>query len=270
MLNTKFIELDGIKVRISEYGSGPAVLFIHGFPETLQAWRKNVPSFAERHRAVAFDLVGLGDSDKADYDYSCIGLGRFTLRLMETLEIDKAHLVGADSGALVALAAAALDPARVDKLVIFSGTAYPSGISAFEVRLMMAPLLGDLIFLPFGALGLRAGLRKGFFDVSFLEKPTLDEYVRCLSTVRSRWIALRLMRELGRGADEIMAKLRAKSPPALILWAEHERYFYPWVPERLSQDLKGSKLEYITDSGHFIQEEKADLFNKRVVEFLSS
>lgn len=268
MLKTRTLLVDSIQTRYVDEGNGDALILIHGFPETLQGWRKNVPELAKHHRVVALDVVGFGQSDKADWDYSCRGLAFFVKKFLDRLSIQRVHLVGGDTGALIALAFAAEYRQQVDRVVFFSGTVSPEGISALDVKLMALPLIGDIGFLLFGSLGLRTGVKRGFYRPEQIENEVMQEYLDALSTWKARKIALRLMRVLGNGWQEVMKRLQVNPPPTLILWAEHEKYFYPWVPEKLKKDLAGSRLEYIKDSGHFIQEEKPEVFNRLVLDFL--
>ncbi len=50
-------------------GNGPALVLIHGFPQTWWAWRHMMPQLASRHTVVAVDLRGAGHSDKPQGGY---------------------------------------------------------------------------------------------------------------------------------------------------------------------------------------------------------
>src|SRR5688500_5461814 len=69
----RFIESNGIRMRIAEMGKGPLVLLVHGWPESWYSWRHQLPAIAAAgYRAVAPDMRGYGKSDKPtaveDYD----------------------------------------------------------------------------------------------------------------------------------------------------------------------------------------------------------
>ena len=268
-LTTRFVNVNGITTRYADYGRGPTtILLIHGFPENLQGWRRNVPALSSHFRVIALDMVGFGETDKADWDYTCMGLAKFVKSFLEALGIPKVHVVGTDTGASVALAFAAEYPAATDKLIIFSGTAYPESVSAPEVRLMMIPGIGELSMLGFAGIGTRLSVLISYRDRSRLSSTALKEYLRCLDSFRARLIAVKCIRALDQTALLPLQKLKKSAPPALILWAEHDRYFYKWVPERLKSDLPGSRLEIVSDCGHFIQEEKPGFFNQRLITFI--
>ncbi|RYF98822.1 MAG: alpha/beta fold hydrolase, partial [Caulobacteraceae bacterium] len=64
-MHTRHIQTDTLRQQILEAGSGPLVLFIHGFPELGISWRAQVEALAEAgYHAVAPDMRGYGGTDK--------------------------------------------------------------------------------------------------------------------------------------------------------------------------------------------------------------
>src|SRR5262245_35719312 len=69
----RFVQSNGIRMRVAEMGKGPLVILLHGFPESWYSWRHQLPALAKAgYRVVAPDLRGYGKSDKPaaveDYD----------------------------------------------------------------------------------------------------------------------------------------------------------------------------------------------------------
>ena len=99
---------------------GPAVLLLHGWPDSHRLWRHQVPGLtAAGFRTVAPDLRGFGASDRPE-DVAAYGLARIigdVLGVLDHLGLDRVHVVGHDWGAAVAWALTALVPDRVDHLV---------------------------------------------------------------------------------------------------------------------------------------------------------
>src|SRR5258705_4807032 len=66
----RFVSANGSRFHVVEAGTGPLVLFLHGFPEFWWAWRHQLPVVAAAgYRAVAMDLRGYGASDKTPRGY---------------------------------------------------------------------------------------------------------------------------------------------------------------------------------------------------------
>ena len=119
----------------ADAGDGP-VLMLHGEPTWSYLYRRVIAGVARQRRAVAFDFVGFGRSDKlpavADYTYD---LHRQTLvRVVEALDLRDVTLVVQDWGGLVGLPTALLDiPDRIGRLVILN-TFLPTGEAAERSR----------------------------------------------------------------------------------------------------------------------------------------
>src|SRR5215510_10705451 len=61
----RFVESNGIRMRVAEMGTGPLVILIHGWPESWYSWRHQLPALAEAgYRVAAPDVRGYGGSDK--------------------------------------------------------------------------------------------------------------------------------------------------------------------------------------------------------------
>lgn len=109
------IVTNGLNLSLTEQGTGPLVLFCHGFPETSDAWRHQLPALADAgFRAVAPDLRGYGLSDRpADVTkYSAMDVLGDLIGLLDALGESQAVVVGSDWGATIAWQAALLRPDR--------------------------------------------------------------------------------------------------------------------------------------------------------------
>src|SRR5690606_7924554 len=81
------------------------------------SWGDTVDVLATQHRVFAPDLPGYGASDKPNVTYSMEYYVDFVPRLLDALELDRAHLVGLSLGGGIALGTGLRDPDRVDGLV---------------------------------------------------------------------------------------------------------------------------------------------------------
>lgn len=100
----RVLAVNGQRIACSVGGSGPAVLLLHGFPQTRALWARVAPRLARRFTVVAADLRGYGQSSKpkgAEH-YSFREMARDQAALMSALGHDRFHLVGHDRGARTA------------------------------------------------------------------------------------------------------------------------------------------------------------------------
>jgi pimeloyl-ACP methyl ester carboxylesterase len=118
----RFFSAAGIRSFARASGEGETVVLIHGLPASSFLYRKVIPELAARgFRALSFDWPGLGLADRPpDFDYSLAGLGGFAAAAVDSLGIDRYHLVVHDAGGPVGFELALLQQARVRSLTILN------------------------------------------------------------------------------------------------------------------------------------------------------
>ena len=124
-----FVNANGLRFAYLSEGSGPLVLFLHGFPDTPHSWDRVMPAVAKAgFRAVAPYMRGYHPTEiPKDGKYDGDTLGRDVVALIEALGAQQAILVGHDWGALAAYTAASIAPERV-KLLITVGVPHPASV----------------------------------------------------------------------------------------------------------------------------------------------
>jgi haloacetate dehalogenase len=110
-------------IHVERGGAGPAVLLLHGFPDTLAMWREIASLLAERFSVVCADLRGYGSSgcppSAADHTpYSKRALARDMVAVMTRLGFERFSVAGHDRGGRVAYLAALDAPERVERLAV--------------------------------------------------------------------------------------------------------------------------------------------------------
>ncbi len=108
------IDANGLRFAYLEWGAGPLVLALHGFPDTPHTWDVIGPAIAAKgFRVVAPFLRGYAPSEASARDTTTRDLGEDTVALIRALGAERAHLVGHDWGAEGVYAAVGLAPERV-------------------------------------------------------------------------------------------------------------------------------------------------------------
>lgn len=123
----------GIKTNYLEAGQGQDVILIHGSGPGVTSyanWRLVIPYLAEQYHVIAPDMVGFGYSERpADVEYGVQTWADQVVALMDTLGIERAHLVGNSFGGAIALRIASQHPDRVNKLVLMGSMGVPFEIT---------------------------------------------------------------------------------------------------------------------------------------------
>lgn len=110
--------VNGNNLHYWQVGQGSDFVMIHGLTGNLAIWHfTTVPIFRKQYRITTYDLRGHGKSDMPARGYTTKHMAEDLLGLMDTLEIEKAHLLGHSLGADIALHFAQLYPDRVNKII---------------------------------------------------------------------------------------------------------------------------------------------------------
>ncbi|MCB0195418.1 MAG: alpha/beta hydrolase [Anaerolineae bacterium] len=122
MVQPKFAHLNGIRLHYVTAGSGPLLLFLHGFPDFWYLWKHQLAHFQHHYRVVAPDLRGYNLSDKPAEvaRYRLPILVEDMRALIDHLEQKPLAVIGHDWGAAVAWELAAVYPTYLDKLIALS------------------------------------------------------------------------------------------------------------------------------------------------------
>ena len=122
---SKFVDVDGIRTRYFEAGSGEAMLLVHGGHYGMEGsalgWMPVFTHLAAHFNVFAIDKLGMGLTDKpaSDEEYTMQATVQHLYRFMETLGIGQVHLVGHSRGALPVANIAMNHPELVKTLTIF-------------------------------------------------------------------------------------------------------------------------------------------------------
>jgi haloacetate dehalogenase len=181
-------------VLVRRAGRGPAVLLLHGFPETSLAWRRIAPGLTKLFTVIAADLPGYGDSSLCD---AAIDDGRISKRTMATtlvetmteLGISTFAVVGHDRGARVAYRLALDHPERISAIVVLD--VVPILDMADRMTYEAARQMGHWFWLaqpstvPEALIGRDPDLYvrhiiEQWDGSQIIERVVLEEYIRCM------------------------------------------------------------------------------------------
>jgi pimeloyl-ACP methyl ester carboxylesterase len=110
------------KISYFDTGKSNTIILLHGFLENKSMWQELVPELSKKHRIIAIDLLGHGESDSLGYVHSMEENAQLVHAVLSELRIRKAIFVGHSMGGYVALAFAELYPANVKGLVLLNST----------------------------------------------------------------------------------------------------------------------------------------------------
>ena len=115
---SKFADVNGVKLHYLVAGKGDPVVLLHGFAETSHMWRPLIAKLSDKHTVIAPDLRGFGQSSTPEGGYTKKAMAQDIHALVKSLKYDRIRLVGHDIGLMVAYAYAAQYPSEVDRIVL--------------------------------------------------------------------------------------------------------------------------------------------------------
>jgi pimeloyl-ACP methyl ester carboxylesterase len=243
-----YVELDGVRVRYVDRGTGPAVVFVHGFASSLDNWRKVMASLAPQHRVIALDLKGFGFSGRPEGDYSPSAQARLVLALMDHLKIDRAAIVAHSWGASVALALTLAAPARVSRLALYDAWVYEEQLPTTFLW-ARADGLGEMLFGMFYTERADEKVAHAFFDDRFVTQELVDDVEAQLERPGTTAAALAAVR--GQDYAQIQTRYPKVTQPVLLLWGREDRVTPIAYGERLHNELPNATLKIYPRCGHF-------------------
>ncbi len=134
------VQTSGATINLVRGGSGPPVLLLHGFPQTLAMWHQVAPVLAESHTVIVADLRGYGDSSKPEGGgdhaaHSFRAMAGDHVEVMRTLGHEQFIVLGHDRGARVAHRMALDHPEAVDRLAVLDIVPTAHVLSTVDRRL---------------------------------------------------------------------------------------------------------------------------------------
>jgi pimeloyl-ACP methyl ester carboxylesterase len=139
--------VNGVTLTYAIGGAGPAVVLLHGYPQTWYMWRKVMTGLARQCTVIAPDLCGSGGSDAPATGYDKAGLAEDVHQLLEALgHADQVSLVGHDIGGTVSYAYAAAHPDSVRRLTMIEAPQFDESLYEFPSATPAGPGLWNFGF----------------------------------------------------------------------------------------------------------------------------
>ena len=273
---------NGIRIHYVRQGKGPLVVLLHGFPEFWYAWRFQISFLAEcGYTVVAPDLRGYNDSDKPHVGYSIGNLLRDIVGLIKGLTYEKAIIIGHDWGGVLAWAFAMRYPQMTERLIVMNAShpaAFLRELHTFkQLRKSWYSLAFQLPWLPeyilgrnhaevIGCLLYSTAVQKSVFSPEVLGR--YREAISKQGALRASITHYRtFFRQLlsGRIQEEAQTKIAALT---LLIWGEQDFALDIAYTKGLDAWVPNLQIKRISDSGHWVQQEKPELVNTYLAEFL--
>jgi pimeloyl-ACP methyl ester carboxylesterase len=263
---SKFINVDGHSIHYTKQGKGKPLILSHGFAGSIYTWRDLIPLLTDHYTVYAYDILAFGLSDKpADGNYDMKSHGDMIIGFMDALKLPSAALVGHSMGGVIIGYAALTAPSRVDALVMIEPGFYNKAGPAFLSYLFFP--LDRLMTRQFYTRNMRKILLEGsFYDKSLITEEVIDAYMIATRTPGALEAMTQMMKTVG--VKQYPGVTEKISRPTLLVWGKRGPAPLAEAAGLINQEIKGSKLVTVEESGHYIQEEQPEELAKIIRDFL--
>lgn len=239
-----YVEREGARIWYISFGTGPAVILLHGGNGNAGNWGYQVTSLIEAgYNTILIDSRGHGRSTRDNRPYSYVLMGDDVLAVMDALQVRSAAIVGWSDGACTGLVLAHRHPGRIAGVFYFACNMDNSGTLPFE----MTPLIGRC-------------LSRHKQDYAALS-PTPDGFDAMMQAVG----AMQSTQPNYSAAD--LAEIRV---PVTVVQAERDEFIRHEHAEYLAGAIAGAKFKLLKDVSHFAPVQRPDEFTKAILDFLET
>ena len=259
------IEVNGVRLVYEDYGSGPAIVAIHGWGGNRHVWKPQVADFSRAHRLIAIDIRGHGDSGRpaGDQHYSPATIAADVRALMDRLNIDRAVLMGQSMGTFVGQLVYHGDPKRVRALVL------TGAISGSPPKGQIAGVWVEGVVKDIEINGIKSYLDR---NIQYFFSPGFDPAIMKAATVEcyklDQQAAIAYCRAVS--GYSIRDRLHEIRVPTLIIDGSMDGRTPVEEGEFINRQIPDAWLKLIKGAGHLANVEQPAVFNRAVLSFIDS
>jgi pimeloyl-ACP methyl ester carboxylesterase len=257
------VENHGAKIYWDEQGQGQPVLLIMGLGWSSNMWHRTRPVLAAGYRTIAFDNRGAGRSDVSPGPYSIALLASDAAAVLDAAGVERAHVLGASMGGMIAQEFALQYPDRLRSLILACTAA--GGPRAVQAD----PEAIQLLFRRDPNPEDRAKAAVPFIYDSATPRERIDQDLAVLSEwyPHPEGYAAQLQAIMGWEADSRLSKITA---PTLVIQGENDRLVPAANGCLIAERIPGARLVMLPNASHIFMTDQPAATHQALLEFLSA
>jgi pimeloyl-ACP methyl ester carboxylesterase len=235
----------GVTLNYEITGDGEPVLLIMGTSGSIPLWGEIVPRLAQNYQVVAFDLRGLGGSERGEGPISVASLAEDASALLEALDIPRAHILGWSLGSAIIQELALAHPEQVATAILYATWARCDGFQRAMLAALRAPFVYRDMETAITALGLA-------FSPQLLDNPDIGTMLEALLPAFPQTEAQMRTTVEQWDADlvhDTVDRLGGITAPTLVIVGEQDLLTPPWVAKAVADAIPGARYEFVTGPG---------------------
>ncbi len=272
---SKFVEVNGVRLHYLIAGKGDPVVLLHGFAESSHMWLPLIAKLSDKHTVIAPDLRGFGQSSTPADGYTKVAMAQDIHALVKSLKYDRIRLVGHDIGLMTAYAYAAQYPNEVDRIVLME--AFLPGVGEWNNVFLLRDLWHFHFYgkTPLALVTGRERIYLEHFWNDFAADPakSLSEadrqfYAKEYAQPGHMKAGMEVFRNFPKDAEDFAGFAKTKlTMPMLVL--SGEKAGGPFLIEQGKMVATNVEGVLVKGRGHWLMEEAPDQVIPILVEFLN-
>lgn len=260
-----FIEVDNLKIHYEKEGNGEPLVLLHGLGNNSQSFKQQLEQLKETFTVIVWDAPGYGKSSDQEKLYKNFSeFSDVLYKFIEKLEFESVHLLGHSMGAAIAVDFAYRFPEKVKKLILADPTRGAADIPVDQNKQNLENRLKAVDELSGEELAEQRVPNLLSLNVS---KDILENAKRIMAQVRASGYKSVAHSLSNLNQMNIYPEIKVNTH---IICGEVDRVTPVSESETIHGLIPGSELSIIPDAGHLCYQEKPELFNEIVTEFLKS
>jgi len=262
MVEEKFLQIDGNKIRYLESGdSKKTLVLIHGLGASAERWDQVIPLFADEFRVVVPDLVGFGYSDKPLVDYTTEFFSKFLEKFFVESDIKRPNLIGSSLGGQIVAEYATSHSQDIEKLILVS----PSGTMEKSTPALDAYIMAALYPNEQSAKNAFELMEGAGHNV---HEKIVNGFVERMRLPNAKLAFMSTLLGI-KNSELIISKLQTISVPTLIIWGENDPVIPIHYADSFVSTIKDCRFFRMDDCGHTPYVQYPHAFASKVLEFLN-
>lgn len=272
---SRFVQVDGVRLHFVRAGTGPTVLLLHGWPQTWSAWAETMQALCDRFTVIAPDLRGLGRSERPPSGYDKRTIAADLRALIAQEAGGRAHVVGHDMGGKAAYMLAHLHPESVDRLVLVDcllpGTENMDAAhgGAWHYGFHMASDIPEMLTAGRERDYIAAQIRTWSHRKDAVSEAAITEHARHYASPGGMKAGFAYYRALPEDAA-LAAELRQRRLTMPVLAIAGRQGVGPRLSEALRAEADRVESVIVEECGHFVAEEAPGPFREALSRFLTA
>ena len=240
---------------------GTPIIFVHGFAGDLNSWMFNQPVLAQDHRTYAIDLPGHGASDKTVDEGTVQEFAAALAGFMDSMDIDRAHLVGQSLGGAIVMQLAAEKPALAASLTLISSAGLGPDINMEYVEGFISAT---------GRKDLKPQLEKLFAHPNLVSRDMINDVLKYKRLDGVDGVLRKTAESAfggGKQRTDLRAKLASIKVPIQVIFGAKDQI----IPAEHAKGLPANvKVHVISTAGHMPHMEAAGDVNRLIAGILAA